>query len=126
MTDTVDAALGAFGPDVRQTLNEVRGLVHEVAKDVPEIQRVTESLKWGEPSLAPFPKTGTPIRIGVGKDGRPAVFVHCQTSLVGDLAAENPHQMETLGTRGVVVPSGDLANHPGLRGFIRSALTYFL
>ncbi len=126
MSKDVDTALSALEPDVGKTLTKVRQLVHDVADEIPEIARLNESLKWGEPSFAPVPKTGTPIRLGVGKDGRAALYVHCQTSLVGDLAAENPHQMETLGNRGVVVPVGDPADHPGLRGFIRSALTYFL
>ena len=114
----------AFEPDARASLLAVRGVIFDLAGEMADVEGVEESLKWGQPSYVPRPKTGTPIRLGLTKSDTPAIFVHCQTTLVSDLASDNAYGLETIDNRAVVLPSGDLAGHPGLRGFVRAALMY--
>lgn len=45
------------------------------------ISPIEETLKWGQPSYLPPRKCGTTLRFGL-LSGRPAIFVHCQTSII--------------------------------------------
>ena len=117
---------GAFDPEARAALEGLREMIFDVATGLTEVTGVEESLKWGQPSYAPKPKTGTPIRLGVTKGGEATLFVHCQTTLVSDLEADNAHGLRTIDNRAVVLPLEGVADHPGLRGFVRAALTYHL
>lgn len=110
----------------RTTLLALRELIFETADRLEAVEKIEEGLKWGQPSYAPQPRTGTPIRLGIGKNGSPAMFVHCQTSLVSELAADNGFGLETVGNREVVLPVGEVASNPGVRSFVRAALCYHL
>jgi hypothetical protein len=106
-------AFEQFDGEARARLLEARQLILSAAADLEEAGSVEESLKWGQPSYATKPKTGTPIRLGVTKDGSPTLFVHCQTTLVADLAADNAYGLKTIDNRAVVLPVDDVKAHPG-------------
>lgn len=124
--EKIRAAFSEFDPVIEETLLAARRLILSTAGDLDAVSSIEESLKWGQPSYASVPKTGTPIRLGVSKSGAATMFVHCQTTLVSDLEADNAHGLKTIDNRAVVLPSGDFADHPGVLSFVRSALTYHL
>lgn len=126
MSDEIRAVFLQFDSASRGPLEDARATILEIAAELEPVRDIEESLKWGQPSYQPKPKTGTPIRLGVSKSGAPTLFVHCQTTLVADLAADNVHDLATIDNRAVVLPKENVATHPGLRGFIRAALTYHL
>lgn len=126
MTPEIENAFAEFESGPRASLTAMRQLIFEVGAELDEVSSIEESLKWGQPSYAPKPKTGTPIRLGVTKDGTPTLFVHCQTTLVSDLEANNPHDLRTIDNRAVVLPGGAVADNGGLRGFVKAALKYHL
>jgi len=101
-------------------------MIYEICSELDNVGDIEESLKWGQPSYGTKPKTGTPIRLGLSKGGSPALFVHCQTTLVSDLDSNNIHGLETLDNRAVLLPKGTFWENPGLRSFVRAALTYHL
>lgn len=125
-SEAVAKAFDDFEPKVGAALLELRELVFVVAAEIDRLAGVEESLKWGQPSYAPKPKTGTPIRLGLTKSGDPTLLVHCQTSLVADLEADNAHGLRTTDNRAVILPEHGVMDHPGLRGFVRAALTYHI
>lgn len=61
-TDPAFEAKMANYPDfVRDKLQLLRDLVLETAKEIPEIENIEETLKWGEPSFVT--KNGSTLRI---------------------------------------------------------------
>ncbi len=122
--EKIKAAFLNFDRAARSSLLAARHLILSMTDKLDRVSSIEESLKWGQPSYAPVPKTGTPIRLGVTKTGAPTMFVHCQTTLVSDLEADNAHGLKTIDNRAVLLPSGDLADHPGLLNFVRLAFTY--
>ena len=122
--DSVTQVFAAFPDDVRPALLAVRRLVFAVAADVPGIGPVEETLKWGQPAyLTPQTKAGTTLRLGVTKDHRPAVFVHCQTTILNDVAHAFPDAFGYAGTREAAF-SADAVPEVALRHLIVATLTY--
>lgn len=113
-------AFEQFEGPARARLIEMKDLIHAVARDTAQAGTVVEEVKWGQPSFATRPKTGTPIRLGLTKSGAPAMFVHCQTTLVSDYVATVGQDAVVEGNRAVILPD-DLQ---ALRPLIRAALTY--
>ena len=123
-SDALRAAFDAFPPDTRDPLLTLRSLIYANAADL-NVGPVEESLKWGQPSYVPAaPKTGTPIRLGCSKSGDIAVFVHCQSSVLKDLAPVLPAGVTLDGTRGVLFTDG--IDTSVATTVIRAALTYHL
>ena len=122
-TPDIEAAFQEFDPSVRDQLLAFREMIFVVGASLDAVQRIEESLKWGQPSYNALPKTGTPIRLGQSKSGEACLFVHCQTTLVGDLASAGGHDLRTVDNRSVLLPK-DLSSSPELLTFIRATFTY--
>lgn len=114
------SAFDQFEAPDRARLTEVRDLILVTAAETTQAGNVVEEVKWGQPSFATQPKTGTPIRLGLTKSGEPAMFVHCQTTLVADYVATVGQDALVEGNRAVILPD-DLE---AIRPLIRAALTY--
>jgi hypothetical protein len=74
----------------------------------------------------PDTKSATPIRLGLSKAGDPAIFTHCQSTVMGDfrdLAAPN---LKFDGNRAVFLPIGHPPKLDEFAPLIRAALTYRL
>jgi hypothetical protein len=123
-------AFAAFPQPARTTLMAVRAMIFDIAATLPADQnvgRIEESTKWGQPSYAtPDTKSATPIRLGLSKAGDPAIFTHCQSTVMGDfrdLAAPN---LKFDGNRAVFLPIGHPPKLDEFAPLIRAALTYRL
>ncbi|MEM7524945.1 MAG: DUF1801 domain-containing protein [Pseudomonadota bacterium] len=121
MQDEISAAMAAFSGSAREALNAARRMIEEEAAAAPEIAELEASLKWGQPSFAPTPKTGTPIRLGLTKSGAPALFVHCGTTLIEDWSRIAGPSARVEGNRALILEPDDLES---ARPFIRRALTF--
>lgn len=124
LSQPMDEIFDSFPPARAAELRAVRDLILELAAGDPEIGDIVQEVKWQQPSFATRPKTGTPLRLGLAKNGSIAVFVHCQTRLMADLGA-GFHELQPLGARGVAIPDLRRAE-PELRRFILGALRYHL
>ena len=124
-TPDVAAAFDAFPSDVKTRLLDIRELIFDVADETPMVGMLTECLKWGQPSyLTAETKSGTTIRLGVDKaSGHPALFVHCQTSLVDQYRSLFPDSFEFSGNRALVIGNSDMPTAE-LQHCIKLALTY--
>ncbi len=81
-TPEFEKKFAAYPDFIRDRLQYLRALVIEIAKEVPEITSLEETLKWGEPSFVT--KNGSTLRID-WKERTPdqyAMYFQCSSRLV--------------------------------------------
>lgn len=123
----IKAAFDIPDRQAREGLLVLRAMVFEVADDLPQVGKVKEALRWGQPSyLTPETKSGSTLRLGIPKSGGFALFVHCQTSLISDYRAAFPDATNIEGKRAVLFKTADEIDPNRLKWLIRQALTYHL
>ena len=73
-----------FKKSIREKLLTIREIIFEVADENKEIGKLTETLRWGQPSYIPLEtNSGTLIRLDKYPiDDHYGVYFHCQTNLV--------------------------------------------
>ena len=109
------------------SLKELRALILEVQAADPEIGELSEVLRWGQLSyLTEQTGSGSMIRLGQSKSGKPAMFFHCGTTLIETFRAQYTHLFEFEGNRALLVsePINDISVE--LKHCIHQALTYKL
>ncbi|SMO68734.1 DUF1801 domain-containing protein [Ruegeria faecimaris] len=120
----VAAAYQALPEGTRAGALALRQLILETATSLPRAQPLQEALRWGQPAyLAP---KGSTIRLGGHKAARFALFVHCQSRLMGDFTSAFPGEDRIDGNRAVLFDDPgqiDATRHGWL---IARALTYHL
>lgn len=127
MTPAVQAAFDACTAPVRAGLLQLRSLIFARAARLPEIGRVTEELRWGQPAYLTLDTgAGCSLRLGpTGKDGF-ALFVHCRTDLIETFLAGPGAGMKTEGTRAVLFHTADDVAIAPVSMLVDRALTYHL
>jgi len=129
MPAAVEGAYDSFPTDTRARLLKIRDLIFEIAVSDPRIGTLTETLKWGQPSyLTSRPKSGTTIRLGEHNQytGHCALYVHCQTSLVGQWRDLYTGALKFDGNRAILFDVSQPLPGDPLRHCIAMALTYHL
>lgn len=120
----VAAAYDALPKDARAGALILRELIFDTAASLPRTQPLQEALRWGQPAyLAP---KGSTIRVGLHKAASFALFVHCQSRLMGDFTSAFPEEDQLNGNRAVLFDNPaqiDPIRHGWL---IARALTYHL
>ena len=112
-TSDVAAALDALPSGVTELACEIRRFARAMGVSL------VETVKWGQPSFAPPPREGTPVRLG-WEAGRPALYVHCSSPVAAmfrDLAPD----ADVRGNR-CYIPQG--AQDPALPVFLDMAFSY--
>lgn len=131
------ATLPAAPPDVAKVLatcpepavqmvKQLRMLILKAAAAQPEVNRLTETLKWGQPSyLTEKPRTGTTIRLGWDENGTTvSLYVHCQTTLVKEWRDLYESEFTFIGNRELCLKTHETLPKPALTHCIAMALTY--
>ncbi|MEO1553179.1 MAG: DUF1801 domain-containing protein [Pseudomonadota bacterium] len=105
---------------------QVRALIVETASELPDVGRLTEALKWGQPSyLTAKSKSGTTLRLGWDEAGSVlSLFVHCQTTLIGEWRARYADTLTFIGNRELQIPTDRPFPRAALKHCIAMALTY--
>ncbi len=101
---SVASVFKAYPPGIRAKLMALRELVFDTAEKTPAVGRLTETLKWGQPSyLTQETGSGTTVRIDRLKaaDGYAAYF-HCQSGLVEQFRELYPDTFTYEGKRAIV------------------------
>jgi hypothetical protein len=122
----VASVFKAYPPGIRAKLMVLRELVFDTADKTAGVGRLTETLKWGQPSyLTEETGAGTTVRIDrlKGNDGYAAYF-HCQSGLVKQFRELYPDTFKYQGKRAIVFGSGDRVPAKELRHCIALALTH--
>ncbi|WP_281995448.1 DUF1801 domain-containing protein [Ruegeria faecimaris] len=120
----VAAAYHALPEGTRAGALALRQLILETATSLPRAQPLQEALRWGQPAyLAP---KGSTIRLGGHKAARFALFVHCQSRLMGDFTSAFPGEDRIDGNRAVLFDDPDQIDATRHGWLIARALTYHL
>jgi hypothetical protein len=100
----VAAIFDAYPPILRKRLAALRALVLETAEQTEGVGRLTETVKWGQPSyLTEETGSGTTVRIDRLKaDAGYAIFFHCQSGLVDEFRQLYPDTFRFQGDRAIV------------------------
>ncbi|WP_170447648.1 DUF1801 domain-containing protein [Ruegeria arenilitoris] len=118
----VASAYEAFAADTRSGALALRDLVFATAQELQPAVAVIEALRWSQPAyLSP---RGTTIRLGGHTSARFALFVHCQTRLIGEYTSAFPNADRIDGNRAILfdgIEQIDPVRHGWL---IARALTY--
>ena len=129
ITKDVADAYTAFPVEARQYLLAVRALILKTAETTPGVGRLTETLKWGEPSyLTEETRAGTTVRLAWKKD-KPhtaQLLVNCQTRLVEDWRNVFGDALDFSGNRAVLLDIDKPMPEQALASCILQALTYHL
>lgn len=122
-------AFESYPPLLRAKLKALRTLILDVAATTPDVGRIDETLKWGQPSyLTTESGSGSTIRIDRVKSATPqyAMYFHCQTDLVETFRELYPEKFSFEGNRAIVFDAADTLPQRELRHCVGLALTYHL
>ena len=109
---------------VKSQMLKLRDLVISAASDIVELDKLEETLKWGEPSY--LTKHGSTVRID-WKEKSPeqyAIYFKCTSKLVPTFRAVYKHKFKFEGNRAMVFNLNDEIPEPELKHCISMALTY--
>src|ERR1043166_9238373 len=124
----VRSTFKAYPPALREKLLALRALVFDTAARTDGVGRLTEALKWGQPSyLTEETGSGTTVRIDRLKTGDGyAIYFHCQSGLVGQFRELYPDTFTYEGKRAIRFGVRDRLPVRELRHCIALALTHHL
>ena len=125
----IENVFAAYPPHMRGRLVAVRGLILQVAKEIPEVGEIEEALRWQQPSfLTTSSGSGSTIRIDAvrGREDNYAVYFNCNTTLVDDFKQLYPKVFKFEGNRALIFNVADKLPMNELRHCISLALTYHL
>jgi hypothetical protein len=122
----VASVFKAYPPGIRAKLMALRELVFDTAEKTTDVGRLTETLKWGQPSyLTEETGSGTTVRIDRLKaDNGYAVYFHCQSGLVDQFRELYPDTFKYQGKRAIVFKADDRVPARELRHCLALALTH--
>ena len=123
MDADVRATFKTYPKKAQQRLMHLRGLILETAKE-QDINRLEETLKWGEPSY--LAKKGSTIRIAwkTSSPERYAVFFNCRTRLLETFRELYPDEFDYDGKRAIWFDLDEVFEESALRHCIALSLTY--
>jgi len=126
--DAIRHALAAGSTVQREVMNEVRGLVFEVASDLDGIGEIEEALKWGQPTFSTVhPKSGSPFRIAPAKGAdKVGLYFICTTTLVQGFRERYGDDLAFEGNRAIILDCAVPLPREPLRHCFAMALTYFV
>ena len=125
----VAAVFAAYPQPVGHALLALRALILDTAADLSEGGEIEETLRWGQPSyLTTQSKSGSMIRIDRVKntEGRYALYVHCQTSLIDAFKERYSNELTYEGNRALLFDVNTPLPVEALRYCVQLALTYRL
>ncbi|MEO1399191.1 MAG: DUF1801 domain-containing protein [Pseudomonadota bacterium] len=126
MGAAVETAFATMPSEAGAVLRRVREQIMAQSSANSTIGKVTETLKWGQPSyLTEQTKSGSTLRLGVTKESKkPAIFVHCQSSLAEEIRELYGDTLSLPDKRHVVLPSRIEEHADALDHIVSLILTY--
>ena len=126
--DELKSRFDLFSPKQKEKLLFLRELIFDTASQITSVGKLTESLKWNEPSyVSSKPKIGSPIRINSIKNSDEfAIFFNCSTNLVSTFRQIYPDTFSYSGNRAIIFKLDGKIPIKELTHCISLALTYHL
>lgn len=124
----IKQVFNSFDPTIRKKLLLIRDLIFNTADEIDSVGKITETLKWSEPSYVPLKaKIGSPIRLNSIKDKNQfGVYFNCQTTLVSTFRMIYPKIFNYSGNRSIIFNANDKIPLDELKHCISMALTYHI
>ena len=109
---------------MRKKLLFIRQLILDTAVETEGVNKLQETLKWGEPSY--ISKNGSTVRIGWKKSNpkQYAVFFHCKTTLVETFKEIYRDTFKFEGNRAIIFNETDEIPIEELKYCVSLSLTY--
>lgn len=121
----MDVAFESFPADVCASLLEMRALIVDVQQSLPQQAQLQEVVRWGQLSyLTSERSVGSMIRLGMSSCGRPTLFCHCVTRLIGSFREQYSQTFDFQGNRALIVKGAVSDCREALSDCIAQALTY--
>ena len=120
----VSAVFEAYPEQVKSQMEALRALVLETAAEIEGLERLEETLKWGEPSY--LTKHGSTLRMD-WKEKKPrqyAMYFKCTSKLVPTFQLAFGDLFKYEGTRAIVFGLDERVPTEQLKKCIKAALTY--
>jgi hypothetical protein len=120
----VDEIFANYPDFVRDKMLFLRGLVIETAKETEGIDKLEETLKWGEPSYVT--KNGSTLRMD-WKEKAPnqyAMYFQCTSRLVDTFRMVFDHKFQYEGNRAIIFQLTQKIPAEELKECIKASLTY--
>ena len=107
-------------------LLKIRDLILKLSNDHPDIGKIDECLKWGEPSYVTHsPRTGTTVRLAwKSKTNTYGIYVPCQTTIIEDFKQVHGDDLRFDKNRGILFSEKDTVPEEQITTFLIGALTY--
>lgn len=120
----VAAVFKNYPDTVQEQMKALRQLVLEVAQETPEITKLEETLKWGEPSY--LAAKGSTLRMDwkAKKPNQYALYFQCSSMLVSTFKLIYGNTFNYEGNRAIVFQLDDKQPMEELRNCIRATLQY--
>ncbi len=122
----VSKTISMYPKVIQKNLQFLRKLIIETASEMNTINKIEETLKWGEPSYTT--KNGSTIRIG-WKEKTPnqyAMYFHCKTKLVDTFKERYRDTFKFEGNRAIIFNTIDPVPVDELKHCIELSLSYHL
>jgi len=121
----IEGLFSNYEEPYKSTLLEIRELIFATAEKNPEVGKLTESLKWGQPTYSTLEtKSGTPIRIDRFGDSNVAIFFNCHTVLVDRFREIFSKELIFSKNRAIIIDPLQKLQLAQLEFCISSALVY--
>ena len=120
----VEAVFDKYPQSVRPKIEKLRSLILESAEELEAVNKLEETLKWGEPSY--LTKTGSTIRID-WKEKTPdqyAIYFKCTSKLVPSFRTVYEEVFSFEGNRAIVFQMEDKVPEKELKQCIKAGLMY--
>ncbi|CAM1374486.1 DUF1801 domain-containing protein [Tenacibaculum xiamenense] len=120
----VAAIFNNYPEEVKKQMQALRELVLETAKELEQVSKIEETLKWGEPSFVT--KTGSTLRMD-WKKKKPkqyAMYFQCSSRLVETFKMIFPNSFSYEGKRAIVFGLDEDIDTEKLKHCIKSTLLY--
>ena len=113
---------------IKPTMLRLRQLIFTTAQKTNGVGKLTETLKWGEPSyLTSESKSGSTVRIDwKEKNQQYGIYFNCKTRLIEQCRAMFSDRFEFQGNRAIVFADAKILDWDALSECITLALTYYL
>lgn len=124
----IKARFDLFSSPHKKKLLFLRQIIFDTASQIKEVGKLTETLKWNEPSyVSSKPKIGSPIRINTIKNSDEyAMFFNCSTNLISTFKQVYPDTFHYNGSRAIIFNINEKIPIQELTHCISLALTYHL
>ncbi len=120
----VNTTIKKYPESIQGKINNLRKLIINTASEISDIEKMEETLKWGEPAY--IVKGGSTIRLAWKKSApnQYAMYFNCKTKLVDTFKEIYRDAFKYEGNRAIVFEIADEIIVEELKHCIELALTY--